>query len=230
MICPSCGTDNHPQAASCYKCAAALTPQPRDQYGAYYQQYQQPPSRRSNTALIVLAVVAVGVVAVAGLALMVAATVARTSPTLARARDKARQTTCLHNTRMLQTAVLLYCEDWAETYPLPDRWCDQVSRFVPSPDLYTCPSADPSGRCDYGMNSAFRLPSGAALRIADIADPAQTVMLFESHGGWNNKGGATDVEARHNDGANFGYTDGHAKWVARSRISTLAWDPRRPGR
>jgi len=151
-----------------------------------------------------------------------------TFPTFAKARDKARQTTCLHNMRMQQTAVLSYCADWGDTYPHPDRWCDQVSRYVLSADLYKCPSANASGRCDYGMNSAFRLPGGAPLRIADFASPAEAVMLFESRAGWNGSGGAANVEARHNDGANFGYADGHVKWNTRSRIPSLTWDPRRP--
>lgn len=39
-------------------------------------------------------------------------------PVFASARGKARQTTCLSNIRQLGAALLLYAQDWDETYPL----------------------------------------------------------------------------------------------------------------
>lgn len=38
-------------------------------------------------------------------------------PVFAKAREKARQTVCLSNTRQLGTAVMMYAQDWDDVYP-----------------------------------------------------------------------------------------------------------------
>ena len=39
-------------------------------------------------------------------------------PVFAQAREKARQTKCLSNMRQLGTAIMMYAQDYDETYPL----------------------------------------------------------------------------------------------------------------
>ncbi|MBM3498472.1 MAG: DUF1559 domain-containing protein [Armatimonadetes bacterium] len=38
-------------------------------------------------------------------------------PVFARAREKARQTSCLSNVKQLGLGVMMYCQDYDETYP-----------------------------------------------------------------------------------------------------------------
>ncbi|MEN6333046.1 MAG: prepilin-type N-terminal cleavage/methylation domain-containing protein [Phycisphaerales bacterium] len=38
-------------------------------------------------------------------------------PVFARAREKARQTTCMSNEKQLATGILMYSQDWDETFP-----------------------------------------------------------------------------------------------------------------
>ena len=48
-------------------------------------------------------------------------------PVFAKAREKARQTTCLSNVRQMTTAVLSYAQDYDEH--LPARWWRQSPTF-----------------------------------------------------------------------------------------------------
>lgn len=57
-------------------------------------------------------------------------------PVFAKAREKARQTSCLSNERQLGTAVLSYCQDYDET--MPYGWNYFTVQYVPPPG-YTGP-------------------------------------------------------------------------------------------
>ena len=59
-------------------------------------------------------------------------------PVFAQAREKARQTACLSNTKQLATATLMYVQDYDETFPM--------SAYVgPRPAAVTTPVALPAG-------------------------------------------------------------------------------------
>ncbi len=59
-------------------------------------------------------------------------------PVFAQAREKARQTSCLSNTKQLATSVLMYAQDYDEVFPM--------SAYVgPRPAAVTVPVALPAG-------------------------------------------------------------------------------------
>ncbi len=85
-------------------------------------------------------------------------------PVFAQAREKARQTSCLSNLKQLGTAVMMYTQDYDETYPtqfqnpyatcpggssayaLEDNcreatWMGGIFPYVKSRQVYVCPSA-----------------------------------------------------------------------------------------
>jgi len=78
-------------------------------------------------------------------------------PVFAKAREKARQTSCLSNVRQLATGVLSYCQDYDEVYPpagynaqhvFPDggvdwvKWPFLTQPYIKSYALFLCPSAE----------------------------------------------------------------------------------------
>ena len=72
-------------------------------------------------------------------------------PVFAQAREKARQTSCLSNTRQLATAVMMYVQDYDEQYPMtanyndgsatPTIWPQMVQPYIKNEGIFKCPSA-----------------------------------------------------------------------------------------
>lgn len=69
-------------------------------------------------------------------------------PVFAQAREKARQTACLSNTRQMATAVAMYAQDYDETLMLQAnglatpgrRWSDDIQVYVKNFGIFVCPS------------------------------------------------------------------------------------------
>src|SRR5579871_5430299 len=66
-------------------------------------------------------------------------------PVFAKARERARQTTCLSNERQLGLALAMYSQDYDESLPsgtagwLGLGWAGQSYPYVNNTDIYRCP-------------------------------------------------------------------------------------------
>lgn len=122
-------------------------------------------------------------------------------PVFAQAREKARQASCLSNTKQLGLAFYQYIQDYDETTPNGNYkygaiggWAGQVYPYVKSAQVYRCLDdikvTDPTDKpSSYAMNANFalggRLSNGipnTSVSIAAMGAPASTVMLFEVEG------------------------------------------------
>lgn len=172
-------------------------------------------------------------------------------PVFARAREKARQTTCLNNNKQFALALMMYAQDYSEYLP-PAMMAMVVDgntiRSVTFPELlhpytmnwniWTCPSEGytntfrpgPSGTPRYTLsyiaNYNFmpwgsdpvgnaRYAQGAPL--ARIVRPSDTVLIAErgdvTHVGTTTPDAERINRTVHNQGANYCFADGHAKWL-----------------
>jgi prepilin-type N-terminal cleavage/methylation domain-containing protein/prepilin-type processing-associated H-X9-DG protein len=68
-------------------------------------------------------------------------------PVFAQAREKARQTACLSNTKQLALGVYMYAQDYDETLPVAGynqqcrgRWQWQIYPYVKNEQMFTCPN------------------------------------------------------------------------------------------
>ena len=73
-------------------------------------------------------------------------------PVFAQARDKARQTSCLSNNKQIALSILMYVQDYDETFPLSaaespgDKylydlsWVSKVQPYVKNLQLFICPN------------------------------------------------------------------------------------------
>ena len=72
-------------------------------------------------------------------------------PVFAQAREKARQTTCLSNMKQLGLSMMMYTEDYDESYPCGDAgswngtyawggFVDAISPYVKNKKMFVCPS------------------------------------------------------------------------------------------
>ncbi|MEI6500772.1 MAG: DUF1559 domain-containing protein [Armatimonadota bacterium] len=76
-------------------------------------------------------------------------------PVFAKAREKARQTSCLSNLKQIGTSVMMYVQDYDEMYPtsyqdvasgagsayqIPMTWPNRLLPYIKNTQLYRCPS------------------------------------------------------------------------------------------
>lgn len=128
-------------------------------------------------------------------------------PVFAQAREKARQTVCLSNTKQIGLALMQYVQDSDETYPMgecscsnvPSRWYQWMYPYYKSIGVLTCPS-EGSGKPGfvptlattgglaglpnngyagaYGNNSNI-LQYAAGRPMSDVVDSAGTFVFCE---------------------------------------------------
>jgi prepilin-type processing-associated H-X9-DG protein len=135
-------------------------------------------------------------------------------------REKARQASCLSNEKQLCLGLLQYVQDYDEVYPPATQWTDGIQPYVKNNQILVCPSK-PELSCGYAFNSNL-----GGSHTAELTQPASTVMLFESDWGMNAAGGPELLAApRHQGGLDFGYADGHCKWLSASGYGALQWEP-----
>jgi len=168
-------------------------------------------------------------------------------PVFAKAREKARQTSCLSNIRQLNQATLMYADDYDGIYPtlqtnpfscpLVDlaNWEDLLEPYTRNDQIHFCP--DQRDWPGYTVNAwvAFTtpvsMPTKPATFVAWAERPAgHGLMSFQM---WEWEGwvsgpyvpGPTPPSshdgleaARHNGGSNYAFADGHVKWDRYERL------------
>jgi len=212
-------------------------------------------------------------------------------PVFAKAREKARQTSCLSDLKQIGTAVVMYRSDYDETNvrhqtgpcaggspcagPIGDvdtlplggpgpsgnlSWRTALLPYTKNWQMFICPSAPTlngtqrrSGACNLPQlgytlvgSTVSSVGSQYWFGRADtvVSDPSTTIIIEDGSGAMHTcpyrwcggssctapafaydpsiKVPAANVgTARHNDGCNFAFYDGHAKWLKQVAISQL---------
>ena len=129
-------------------------------------------------------------------------------PVFARAREKARQASCLSNMKQLALGVMMYVQDYDETCPNRYDWTvqadhylivDQINPYIKNTGVWVCPSghmtipqaATPPGgnyqwstilgNVSYGYNEVLAQSSqGTPLQLGQIVAPADTLVIGEA--------------------------------------------------
>jgi prepilin-type N-terminal cleavage/methylation domain-containing protein/prepilin-type processing-associated H-X9-DG protein len=188
-------------------------------------------------------------------------------PVFAKAREKARQSSCLSNTKQIGVAFLAYLNDYDECFPLyqnlgtyPTKsfydpggefceyiyWSQELCPYIKSFEVFNCPSQNCAvpfkgtratvAYTSYGYNFApLGGPTSYPLGVyAEIVNPSNMIVFGETvdmnvgYGApygftalYNPKSYPTYIlwlAARHNNGGNEGFADGHAKWLPAATI------------
>jgi prepilin-type N-terminal cleavage/methylation domain-containing protein len=123
-------------------------------------------------------------------------------PVFAKAREKARQSSCLSNCRQLGTALLAYSQDYDECLPfsydygagtyrsLSIYWMDLLAAYAKSTQIFICPTvkttgtgSGANGRTAYGISYPGITPTAYVSRsMSEFAFPAETIAISESTG------------------------------------------------
>lgn len=188
-------------------------------------------------------------------------------PVFAKAREKARQASCLSNVKQLALGALQYSQDYderiirCEAY-LPSswtggRWVDRndsnrlyyflwlqgLEPYCKNEQVMICPSSGTAFvalpgrmRSDYVYNGQL-----SNMSMGSVTNPANTLWFGDigyasgaaptgantylenyigARSGLTNDHQATAWHAnRHNDGGNYAFVDGHAKWLGKTDAS-----------
>lgn len=172
-------------------------------------------------------------------------------PVFAKAREKARQTSCLSNLKQVISAELMYIQDYDDVLPLAVvsngvetlGYFDLILPYTQNEQVYLCPS-DQAGSVDL---SALGISSKQSLfcntkwtdsqhrsfihgampwwvpsaSLEEIANPAAMPSVADAKG---NVVGSTSYiypDPRHNGGANAAFLDGHAKRMTGNDLDNL---------
>jgi prepilin-type processing-associated H-X9-DG protein/prepilin-type N-terminal cleavage/methylation domain-containing protein len=169
-------------------------------------------------------------------------------PVFARAREKARQSSCSSNVKQICLGVQMYVQDYDETMPmaiagdLPGPFHtlpETLEPYIKNDQIWQCPSEEDSVNLSaigepsvsYSFDVGTVVPSGSgrlfgvpaagtySCKLADIDAPAETAINCDAEGAVAADFSSTIVEAdRHNEGANYGFADGHVKWDRIERV------------
>jgi prepilin-type processing-associated H-X9-DG protein len=132
-------------------------------------------------------------------------------PVFAKAREKARQTSCLSNLKQIGTSVLMYAQDYDEMYPIntsitadkasqtPYTWPNRVIPYIKNTQLFKCPSDGRAPVADfpgcrtilesYAWNALFGRETDCGypatpLALAEVAAPSQCAVLWDDSANW----------------------------------------------
>lgn len=162
-----------------------------------------------------------GIVVSAIFVLMLPIFAAMLLPALAKAKAKAQSIQCMNNAKQIALGVIMYA-DANTNMPTAATWCDAVLTEVGSERVFQCGAANKEGRSHYAYNTNLD-----GFDLNKVKDPATTVLIFESTGGWNLSGGRELLlqNSRHNRKIVVGFVDGHVEQVNESDLSRLNWEP-----
>lgn len=170
-------------------------------------------------------------------------------PVFAKAREKARQSSCLSNVKQLELAVQQYTSDYdmvhmyaglattaAATANGPytgngtNRWwwfTNMLMPYVKNTQIIICPSDGATTSCCGFPNRSYQPNTNmAGAKESTVVAPAETIDIIESKANYqavNTDPGSYINQKQHNGGWNVGFADGHAKWMAPNG-SNLSWN------
>jgi len=167
-------------------------------------------------------------------------------PVFARARAKARQTSCQSNMRQIALSILMYAQDYDSTmvfYSTESQsyyWFHAVYPYVQDWQIFVCPE-ETLLNIGYGISYPHIAWVGGGAALAGIQRPASVMLLTDTEGEDASRrqfqlniaycpicfpvgsiAGAPQngipVEGRHSEGVNVAFCDGHIKWFRREQL------------
>lgn len=166
-------------------------------------------------------------------------------PVFGRARENARRSSCQSNLKQIGLGIKQYTQDYDERFPsIPSvapvdvpGWAYAIQPYMKSEQIFQCPSetgttptgvdllarAGTDGFSDYYINANLADANGIAVTESAIEYSSNSVMNGEGRGvtgSANNYAQQNPAvgQARHLEGANYAFVDGHVKWYRPERV------------
>ena len=128
------------------------------------------------------------------------------------AKQRAQTASCLSNGKQISLGLIMYVQDYDETYPPKKSDYTKVAYpYVKNSAIFTCPF-DPPGTVSYSFN-----PHLAGVSLAQTAEPANTIMLYE--------GRDMKIDYKHDGRAMIAFADGHTMMRTPDQVKKCSWTP-----
>ncbi len=161
-------------------------------------------------------------------------------PVFAKAREKARQSACVSNCKQIGTALMMYVQDYDETYPMVVEsegpageycnWYDLLQPYIKNDGMFQCPSFRNKDYTATGMKTDYLINGFVShgYSIAVFNTPADQIATAERAEGYadqdyhpspifapeySDQWPSSLCVDRHNGGSVYTFADGHAKWL-----------------
>ena len=146
-------------------------------------------------------------------------------PVFAKAREKARQNSCINNQRQIALAVTMYVQDHDETFmpaPPAGAWSQYLVSYN-EPTIYDCPTQTGRGKNtapEYGFSEAL-----FGMALGDVQRPSMTVLSADitntaMTGAYALVAVDTDLSDRHSSGTVLSCVDGHVAAESFNKVTT----------
>jgi prepilin-type N-terminal cleavage/methylation domain-containing protein/prepilin-type processing-associated H-X9-DG protein len=167
-------------------------------------------------------------------------------PVFARAREKARQTSCLSNMKQITLGALMYAQDYDDTLVGHSNGGNRATTYgyvllldpyIKNQQLWTCPSANVAPHafnCGCGTAPNYIIAwyglnvNAPGVSMAKVTQPANKIwfaemtrfceLVWDIPGAGDDYGSDT-VSDVHNGGSNVAFFDGHCKWLQKSAFT-----------
>ena len=125
-------------------------------------------------------------------------------PVFAKAREKARTTTCMNNQRQLSMAILIYTEDNKGILPTEQAVWKTIGADDRAQHILVCPTVGVDTPNSYGYNQQL-----SGLTVDNLKQPNMMLMTADSSDSTNIIHSAQDIAFRHRHNAMGSFCDGH---------------------
>ena len=161
-------------------------------------------------------------------------------PVFARAREKARQSSCLSNLKQIDIAALAYAQDYdgrgvpftqEERAPY-NAWPWLLQPYINNFQIFDCPTADTRINADdpdryngggYGIAYSGLAYYGYGVDLGQVRAPSTAIYFADGNGLWlDSHDNGERIVGRHHDMANAAFLDGHAKAMRPSETENPA--------
>ena len=138
-------------------------------------------------------------------------------PALAKAKAKSQSIQSVSQLKQIALAARIYANDHGDRLPPANTWCDAMKDLIDNDKILKSPNDPSPGRCSYAYNSKV-----AGKRVEEV--PPDTVMFFQTAGGWNQTGGR-ELLAPSPGPHVIAFADGSVQQITPDRLKSLRWEP-----
>ena len=146
-------------------------------------------------------------------------------PAISSARDSAQEAVKMNNAKQLGISFFAY-NDVQGQLPKAEKWCDELIKFDIEPSMFSDPIFEETKEspdekvCIWLFNRNL-----SGVKIEDIKDPANTVLIYDGGLDWNGAAGKEEFFPDADFKVTTVFADGHVEQIGPQEAARLKWTP-----